>query len=232
MPTTQPLDDELGDIAGGQLRSIAGFAQPGAQVTGQAPRADVPRATTPSSSHQPAADAQKPQVAVAASHHNSTTGARMGVNIKMPGVSLNGPRNNPTQAPVAHAQTPSTTPSPKRLTPYDDAAIKKAWQNFIDANHAEHLLINAMKVATPERLSGDTFRIAQSAVHIGYIRDNIERITQFARNFAANDNIAFTLEEVSEDSPTIWNERELLGRIIEDNPYIEQFIRNLGLTLS
>ena len=216
MPTTQPLDDELGDIAEGQLKSIAGFAQPGARVTGEPPRAKVPH-TTPA-----------PKQTV-----NASANPRIGHNLKMPGVGINGPRMSARNIAEGIEKTSARTPQHKgRNNSYDDTAVNKAWLSFIETNKAEHLLTNAMKAVTPHRHADDTFLIAQSSVHLGYIRENLPRITTFVRDSIGNDNISFILEEVSEDNPSIWNEREVFKNMIENNESFAAFIKDLGLTLS
>ena len=217
MPTTQPLDDELGDIAEGPLKSIAGFAQPGAQIKGQAPRAAVPRLSTP-----------QPQTAVA----SVSTGARHFANVRTPSVGLNGVSATRATANAGTIAKNTVTSTPGRSSVYTEKDILTAWQQFIGANAAEHLLINAMKVVNPAPLGNDTYNIAQSNIHLTYIRDALGRITDYVRGFVNNDKVNFVLEEVSEDSPLVWNDREFLQHVAEEHPAVAKFIIDLGLTLS
>lgn len=119
----------------------------------------------------------------------------------------------------------------KREAPYIDADILNAWQQFIDLNKPEHLLVNAMRVAVPDRLADHNYRVAQSSIHLNYIAENLARITAFVRDKVGNDNVAFTLQEVSAESPLVWNERELLQHIVEENPGVGKFISSLHLKL-
>lgn len=131
------------------------------------------------------------------------------------------------------AVTPQNVPAPtaKRETEYTPGQVLTAWERFIAANQAERLLINAMKAATPQQVGKDVFRVAQSSVHIGYIKENINRITEFVHNVVGNDNISFSLEEVSEDSPLAWNDREALQHIVADSPIVAELIKNLNLSI-
>lgn len=114
---------------------------------------------------------------------------------------------------------------------YTDDDITAAWDKFIDLNPGEHLLINAMRMARPVRLSGDTFSVAQSKIHLGYIHEGMPRIRRFVRDKVMNDSVEFVLNEVSEDSPLAWNDRELVRHIVENNPAVGEFINALKLSI-
>ena len=88
-----------------------------------------------------------------------------------------------------------------------------------------------MRMIKPERVADDTYRLAQSNIHLKYIGENMDRITAYVRAATGNSRVAFSLFEVSEDSPLAWNERELLRHIIEKSPEVEKFISGLGLKL-
>lgn len=216
MPTTQPLDeDELGDILGGPLKSIAGFAQPNITPSGEAPRASVPKPAVAKPS------ASKTEVP-------STPTVRKFKDLRSPSLSLNGNR----AAPVKDTKSSSSQPAQStvsRSAPYKPSDVEAAWNLFIDRNGAEYLLVNAMRMASPVHVSDNTFRIAQSNIHLGYIREHLQRLTKYVRDSVNNDNVVFELQEVSEDSPLAWNDRELIRHIIENNPDVGQFLTDLDL---
>ena len=230
MPTTQPLDeDELGDIFEGQLKPIAGFGQVAPQApTPSAPKAAMPKATP---RVEPAKQVAEPRTATEPeTRHSPIKGTVRLTGIKAPNISLSGHKEQPQPSQQTVRNAVQTAPQ-KRENAYEDKDVLEAWKRFIRDNNAEHLLVNAMRAVEPRRVSGDTFCLAQSNVHLHYIREDIERLTRYVRNAAGNDNISFVFEEVSEDSPIVWNERELLQKMIEANPSMGEFIRDLKLKI-
>lgn len=153
--------------------------------------------------------------------------------MRSPGVSLSGQKAKlPGEDSAARqASAPSTVAVTAAKTPYTDSDISAAWQDFTVANSAEHLLINAMRAALPQRMAQDRYKVAQSRIHLGYISENIARITDFVRQKVKNEDVEFILEEVSEDSPLVWSERELLRHIVENNPATADFITSLKLSI-
>ena len=213
MPTTQPLDkDELSDIVEGPIKSIAAFSQ----VSGSVERKPV-------ASPQPVAIREE-----ASAPNSQRNGIRL-KNIKTPTLGLGGKEF------VAQSEKPDVPADETvalrsvRTTKYTPKEVSEAWQKFIDRNGGEHLLVNAMRLAFPQQIDGDVFRIAQSEIHLAYIRENLDRLMKFVRNELQNDQIQFRFEEVSQDSPLAWNDRELLKHIIESNPAIGKFIVDLDL---
>lgn len=224
MPTAQPLDeDELGDIFEGPLKSIAGFA-----TTTPTPQVKETAATK-------TVAAENPVSTVSQSETPKTAGIPKGnirlTGIRTPGVGLSGFKHKEEESGGTPAVSAKGANGPARNGKYADEDVTAAWERFIKTNTAEHLLVNAMRVTSPKRIENDTFLLTQSAVHLGYISENLRRLTEYIRDAVGNDKIAFKLQEVSEDSPLIWNDRELLGHIIENNPTVGEFVTKLGLKL-
>ena len=219
MPTTQPLDDELGDDFEGRLKPIAAFNDNGA-----------PKDAVPTTAVKPSV-AEKNEYRRTISPSENSEGAVRIKGLNTPKASLKGtlataPRNDrKDQAPTKSADAAEVR------APYSDDDLRRVWQQFVDENKAEHLLTGAMRVAIPASVGENVYRIAQSPVHIKYIRENIGRITEYVRRQLHNDLITFSLQEVSEDSPLAWNERELLKHIVEETPGVADFINKLKLKL-
>lgn len=232
MPTTQPLDeDELGDIAEGPLKPIAAFSAPAAQPDAPTPvpaqgahNANAPQPVPTAIGTGVAAPIQSAQTAPATRFRPK--------GISTPGISLSG-KSTFNKVPETAQNNPTHTEAPRQVlnTPYTESDVVKAWKAFIETYAAEHVLVNAMRASTPKLMGEDTFRIAQSSVHLDYISEHLVRITDFVHNFVHNSNIVFTLEEVSEDSPLVWCERELLEHMKESNPGLSDFITDLNLKL-
>lgn len=221
MPTTRPLDeDELGDVAGGQLKPIAGFNQPVKEPVGSQPRANVPQNT--------AARIKT----YAAPTVNIDSNVRMR-GIRTPGVSLTGKQAGAPSASVACEPEANMSPrhEAKQRNEYTEAQLLQTWNAFIDSHREEHLLTNAMRASTPVRENGDVFRVSQSNVHLRYIREHLARITDYVRKELKNDDITFNLNEVSEDSPLAWNDRQFLGHMMDDHPELREFISSLRLSI-
>lgn len=212
MPTNRPLDeDDIGDIAGGQLKPIAIFAEH---------IAERPKAARPA-----------PDVNAAPRPAPSFRNEKKIAGLNAPSLSLQGRKPAaPTTTQPTQSQPIQHKPTEKRESKYTDEDVSRAWTAFIENNHAEHLLVNAMRVATPKRRSADTFEVSQSKIHLGYIQENLERITEFLHRAVGNDSITLTLNEVDEDSPLVWTEKELLRHMIENNPEMAGFLSALKLT--
>lgn len=88
-----------------------------------------------------------------------------------------------------------------------------------------------MRMAQPVRHGSDCFSISQSRIHLGYIQEGMPDIIKFVRDKVMNDGVTFVLNEVSEDSPLAWNDRELIEHIVENNPAVGDFINSLKLSI-
>lgn len=229
MPTTQPLDEEeLGDILEGPLKSIAGFAQmanrPVTTTTATAVADLSKRRTVPVSAQKTVAPPSTPKPAIDvqnAGRHWADT------RIHSPSITKRGPHEAIVKTPVKSPEPAN----PLRQKTYSTEDILVAWREFIDKHSEEHLLINAMRSTEPQMLGNNAFRLSQSRVHLGYIGENLQRLTQYIRNAVQNDNILFVLDEVQEDSPLAWTDRELLKHMVEKEPELGKFIEGLGLRL-
>lgn len=120
-----------------------------------------------------------------------------------------------------------------RATAFTDADVTRAWDSYIESHQSLHLLANAMRMSRPER-KGDSdsiFTVTHSAVQIGFIREYLQDITASVRNTLNNDSITFEMNEVEEDSPLAWNDRELISHIIQDTPAVAEFTKEFQLKL-
>ena len=224
MPTTQPLDKEfLGDIDEGPLKTIAAS-------TTDAKVQSVKPIVVPKTAASPAPPKPTTQSGPA-NVYSSAHGAVRLTNINAPHVGLNkrAPQSNQNDT----AKTPTVNAPRQSIASkdYTEKDVIKAWQSFIEQHATEHLLVNAMRVAVPAKTGENVFRVAQSNVHLNYIRENLNSITDYIRRAVGNGALRFELHEVSEDSPMIWNSREVLQHIVKDNPEIADFILGLDLHL-
>lgn len=212
MPTTQPLDDDiLGEIFEGPFKPIAGFARTDSQPSGQQPRANV---TVPSrSAINPLRNQRRPP-------------------LRTPDLRLNGTPLKEKSAPVSATKTESSQRVFRSET-YTPDKLNAAWEAFIEENSHEHLLGHAMRASVPRNMpdSPHHYVIAQSKSHLEYINRNLDHLTDYIRNYLKNDSVTFILHEVSEDSPEVWTDRELLRNMIEKNTELADFITALRLNL-
>ncbi|MBQ8774042.1 MAG: hypothetical protein IJZ17_06200, partial [Muribaculaceae bacterium] len=122
----------------------------------------------------------------------------------------------------------------RRSSAFTTEDLIKSWDDFIVAHPTEHLLINAMRIAKPERLEGNHFVLT---VESEAIRDSLNPalpdLHKYLRDKMLNDSI--TLEVVLNKgltSVTSMTDSEAFAIMREHNPYFNELVDKLKLTLS
>ncbi len=151
-------------------------------------------------------------------------------NISTPGLSLKYGIQKSSEKPI-ESQTERVQ---RRTSAFTTEDLIKSWNDFIDAHPTEHLLINAMRIAKPERSEGNRFVLT---VESEAIRDSLNPalpdLHKYLRNKMLNDSI--TLEVVLNKgltSVTSMTDSEAFAIMREHNPYINELVDKLKLTLS
>lgn len=257
-PPTPPFDRVDSDFI--PLRDPA-IPQPSAVALSQPPAATrpVPHAQSPAHSPGPTSAAVAIQPATASSSGATEAPAQdSAAPADSPAMrtaaSLQQHTDSATASPASPPRrtrrTPHPTASPFRITdsasPASNAgqferrrnavtleALTKAWEDFIIKNPDKHILISAMRKASPSQKDAETFRVlvdhpalrqafeSEMADLIGYLRDAL-----------SNDFISLEVEiDTSAKVVKQIAPQELLKEMIRQNPSLGDFIGTLDAEL-
>lgn len=151
-------------------------------------------------------------------------------NISSPGLSLKHGIQKSSEKAIEHRAEREQ----RRASAFTTEDLIKSWNDFIEAHPTEHLLINAMRIAKPERSEGNNFVLT---VESEAIRDSLNPalpdLHKYLRDKMLNDSI--TLEVVLNKgltSVTSMTDSEAFSIMREHNPYINVLVDKLKLVLS
>ena len=169
---------------------------------------------------QPAAAPQPahPQPAVPRRHQG----------LRTPGLSL---KSTVTQANEQAAEYVRETP--RRSTDFTDEQFAATWQSVIDSHPKEHLLINAMRVARPQRIEGARYGVT---VESEAIRDSIVQsmpmLLEELHNRLENDFVTLDIAlNKGQATSTSLTDGEVYSLMRRKYPYLNNVIDDLHLTM-
>lgn len=140
---------------------------------------------------------------------------------------------------VGHKEAPKASddagsrPSAARQASFTDSQFLGAWAQVMKNHPKEHLLVNAMRMASPQREEGVKFN---ASVESEAIRDSILQslatVTSELRNLLGNDGITLevTLNK-SNSSTTSLTDSEVYSLMRQRHPYLNTMIEDLHLTM-
>ena len=196
-----------------------------------APAAPQPanQATPQPVSNQPLKAPVNPQPAVAPQAAPSQPASpRRHQGLRTPGLSL---KSTVTQANEQSAEYVRETP--RRSTDFTDAQFVAAWQGVIDSHPKEHLLINAMRVAHPQRIEGARYGVT---VESEAIRDSIVQsmpmLLEELHNRLDNDFVTLDITlNKGQATATSLTDGEVYSLMRRKYPYLNNVIDDLHLTM-
>ncbi len=169
---------------------------------------------------QPAAAPQPahPQPAVPRRHQG----------LRTPGLSL---KSTVIQANEQAAEYVRETP--RRSTDFTDEQFAATWQSVIDSHPKEHLLINAMRVARPQRIEGARYGVT---VESEAIRDSIVQsmpmLLEELHNRLENDFVTLDIAlNKGQATATSLTDGEVYSLMRRKYPYLNNVIDDLHLTM-
>lgn len=121
----------------------------------------------------------------------------------------------------------------KRAEPFTKESFLEAWNEFINTNPALHILVNAMRAAHPEPAEDFTYRIlVDHPAQIQAFELSMPKLLDFLRDKVSNDFLALRVEQ-NPDRPEEKQlpPRELLKKIVENNPELGKFLDSIDAEL-
>lgn len=126
------------------------------------------------------------------------------------------------------------TVSQHRNNQFDEQALLRAWQKYIDANPSEHIIINTMRVSLPKKINDTLYEIeVENQMQVETMNAQSTKILTFLRNCVGNDMLAMDIKlNPNIEKPKFWSPQEVVASIRENNPYIDQLIKDFDLALA
>lgn len=149
--------------------------------------------------------------------------------LRTPGLSL----RQTVSANDSAADKAAAPAAVKRTTPFTDEQFAAAWKAVMAAHPKEHLLVNAMRMASPVRASGATFA---ATVESEAIRDSIQQaygtLIPELRDRLANDEVTLeiTLNKGQATSASL-TDSEVYNYMRQKHEYLNTIIEDFHLTM-
>lgn len=111
-----------------------------------------------------------------------------------------------------------------------DDAFMQAWRKYISLNSEQHILCDAMSKARPERGAEFEYKVmVQHPAQLQAFESAMPRLMEFMRNELRNDFLAVRAEIDTSNAgdPVQLPPSEFLKKIVETNPVMGQFLKNI-----
>ena len=124
--------------------------------------------------------------------------------------------------------------SQRRTTPFDEHALLKAWQQFIDEHPREQIIINTMRCSLPRKINDTLYEIeVENQVQVESFNAHKMNIISYLRNHVQNDMLAIDIKlNPNIEKPKFWTPQEIVASIKESNTYFDKFITDFDLALA
>ena len=125
--------------------------------------------------------------------------------------------------------------APQRNRPFTDAEIRNAWESYIAAHPAEHILANTMRASLPVRSTpdGTGFTVTvENDLQQQLLTDRSAHLLAFLRDRLENDTIDIAIDiNRGESAPITWNQRQVFDHMLQNVPHFKDMVADLGLKL-
>ncbi len=125
--------------------------------------------------------------------------------------------------------------APKRAKLFSSAEFEAAWNAYIEANPTERIIVNTMRTSVPVTTDSVHFTVeVTNEMQQELMVQKMPEITAWLRNRLENDHIEIrvSVSESEDGQRYTLNDRELLGKLVEETPFVGEFIKKLKLKLS
>lgn len=118
--------------------------------------------------------------------------------------------------------------------PFSDEEFIKVWQQFIEENPKEHILVNTMRMSIPRRLEGDIFQMqVENVGQVEFINNNLSKLLDFLRSRLSNTNV--TLDVIVNENivaPRFLSTKDIVTEMMGRNEEIKNLIQRFELGLA
>ncbi len=149
--------------------------------------------------------------------------------LRSPGLTLKGSRTESKDEVHRH----DVQCKEARNSDFSDGEFAEAWKAIMAAHPKEHLLVNAMRIAHPARLSGTSFGVTvESEVIRDSIGQSLGMLVGELRDRLSNDSVTLSITLNKEQSTaTSLTDAEVYVMMRKEHPYLNTFIDDMHLTM-
>ncbi|MDE5836385.1 MAG: DNA polymerase III subunit gamma/tau [Paramuribaculum sp.] len=197
---------------------------------GELPKAPVAPVTQQAPQKQAPAVSAAPKMPAFASGNNTNSNPQKSTTLKLPNFSM----RQGVIKPDSRAQQ-DAAPATARTNSFTVDEFAVAWNNFADSHRKEHILVNAMRFSLPESTDNINFEAkVTNVMQLEIMTEALPRINKWLRDALRNDSVTVTASVSESENEVIYtlNDRELLAKIVEENPFVAKFIERFKLVLS
>ena len=228
-PVQQPTPPAVKRVEAPQGKAPAANApaqQPAAQPAPQQASRQVTQ-QAPHSVSQPSVTPAQPSVGRPAA---TSQPAPRRMSASAPRILINKPSS--TQAtgstPAAPAQAATV-----RTGSFSPEQFVAAWNQYIEQNPGEIILLSAMRNSLPQKIDDNTYQIeVENNAQVEAISSNMTKLMQFLRNAVGNDMVALDIKLSERDvSAMAKTDREIIEDMRNRNPQFAQMIKDFKLSM-
>ncbi|MCI9608459.1 MAG: DNA polymerase III subunit gamma/tau [Muribaculaceae bacterium] len=124
---------------------------------------------------------------------------------------------------------------PKRSKLFSYPEFENAWNSFINAHPKERIIVNTMRTSVPVTTDSIHFTAeVTNEMQRDLMVEKMPQILAWLRDRLENDHIELDVNvvESAEGMRYTLNDRELMAKIVEENPFVGEFMEKLKLKLS
>lgn len=132
------------------------------------------------------------------------------------------------------AEKASVTAENVRREPFTPQQMLNAWNVYIAEHPHEHVVVNTMRMAQPQRINDTLYQIeVQNPSQVQFLETAMSSLLSSLRNAVKNDMLALDVKIAKGGpAPKIWTPREVVEEIQQHNPAFTQFIKDYQLGLA
>ncbi len=122
-----------------------------------------------------------------------------------------------------------------RTAEFTLSQLHDAWHAFAYAHPEEHILVNTMRVATPQPTEKPHAYsvMVQNEIQLNILHRMMPQILESVHDRLANDSVTFVVTVNTDiDNPVAWNDREVFAKMMEAHPDFKALAQHFNLTIT
>lgn len=142
--------------------------------------------------------------------------------------------STPTNQPAQPSEPAPAAGDPVTQRQFSIEQLHNAWNSYITSHPQEHVVINTMRMAMPQRVDDTTYEIeVQNPSQVEFIENAKMQLLEHLRKAVGNDHLTLNVK-ISDrgPAPQVWTPREIIEDIQQHNPGFTQFIKDFELGLA